>query len=270
LRAFAGPDEPFLSGSRGGAGGRKAVARDALADGVLLARGVPWRLARAADRFPPHRRVLAVGVERPDVPNLMAQARAELERSRHDVEVRTAVAGTSGRFENLNVLLSEHGAEGRDWVVLVDDDVALPHGFLDRLLFLAERFDLDLAQPAHRHRSNAAWEITRRRTGALVRVTAFVEIGPVVALRASTFAQLLPFPDLRMGWGLDAHWAAVARASGWRMGIVDAIPVTHLLRPIAGGYPADDAIAEAREFLAARPYLPREESQRTLAVHARW
>ena len=66
-----------------------------------------------------------------------------------------------------------------------------------------------------------------------MRVTAFVEIGPVVALRATTFAQLLPFPDLRMGWGLDAHWAAVARAHGWRMGIVDALPVTHLLRPVA-------------------------------------
>jgi GT2 family glycosyltransferase len=268
--AFAGPDEPFLSGTRGGAGGRKAIARDALADGVLVARGIPYRLGRAAGRFPPRRRVLALGVESADGPNFMAHTREELERSRHDVEVRTATAGGRGKFENLNALLGEHGVEGRDWVLLVDDDVALPAGFLDRLLFLAERFDLDLAQPAHRHRSHAAWELTRRRTGALVRVTAFVEIGPVVALRASTFAQLLPFGDLRMGWGLDAHWAALARAYGWRMGIVDALPVTHLLRPVAGDYPADEAIAEARTFLAERPWLGREESQRTLAVHSRW
>ena len=27
-------------------------------------------------------------------------------------------------------------------------------------------------------------------------------------------AELLPFPDLRMGWGLDVHWAARAR---WRV-----------------------------------------------------
>ena len=33
---------------------------------------------------------------------------------------------------------------------MVDDDVVLPRGFLDRFLFLAERFGLQLAQPAHR------------------------------------------------------------------------------------------------------------------------
>ena len=103
-----------------------------------------------------------------------------------------------------------------------------------------------------------------------MRETPWVEIGPVVALRADTWTELLPFPSLRMGWGLDAHWAALARRHGWRMGIVDATPISHLVRPIATGYGAQAAVEEARAFLADHPYLPREESQRTLAVHDRW
>ena len=44
-------------------------------------------------------------------------------------------------------------------------------------------------------------------------------------LRAA--AELLPFPELRFGWGLDLHWAALAGRHGWRLGIVDALPVRH-------------------------------------------
>ena len=40
---------------------------------------------------------------------------------------------------------------------MIDDDVELPRGFLDRFLFLCERFSLTLAQPAHRLHSHAAW-----------------------------------------------------------------------------------------------------------------
>ncbi len=41
-----------------------------------------------------------------------------------------------------------------------------------------------------------------------------------------------------MGWGLDAHWAALAREHGWRMGVVDATPIGHTLRPPAATYAA--------------------------------
>jgi hypothetical protein len=86
-----------------------------------------------------------------------------------------------------------------------------------------------------------------------------VEIGPVTAFRHDCFAVLLPFPGLRMGWGLDAHWAAVAREHGWPMGIVDATPVGHAQGPAGDGYSREQAIGEAREFLADRPYVKRDE-----------
>jgi hypothetical protein len=263
----------FLSGTSGQVHGIRATTRAALADAVCdaaaLAELTPWRLRRAAASWP-RRRVLALALERTDAPNVLAAARAELERSRHELEFASAPVGERGKFENLNALLEHAPAAGHDWLLLLDDDVRLPRGFLDVFVFLAERFDFALAQPAHRWRSHAAWAVTRRRPGVVARQTRFVEIGPVSALRSDTFSELTPFPPLRFGWGLDANWSAVAVARGWRTGVIDAVPVDHGIRRIAASYDRGAAVAEARAFLADRPYTPAAEAQRTLATHRRW
>ncbi|MDX6702847.1 MAG: hypothetical protein QOF26_3073 [Baekduia sp.] len=263
--ATAGVDD-FLSGRSGYVAGKRGHllrAHDALLDvAALPARG---RRARAARRGP-RRRVLVVGIERLDVPNLMAAARAELRRSRHDVTVEVAPAGALSKFENLDALLARHDLATFDWVVVTDDDVALPRDFLDTFLACAETGSLRLAQPAHRRHSHAAWDVTRRRGGGDWRETTFVEIGPVTAFDREAAAALLPFPPtLRMGWGLDAHWSAVAQEHGWRIGVVDATPIGHTIRPAAEGYPRETAAAEARRFLDGRPYVARD-AVRTLAT----
>ena len=267
--APAGGDD-FLAGASGTVTSRRASLRDLELDARLIASGRARRLARDAAAWPPRRSVLALAVERTDRRGLLAPALAELARTRHTLETAVTPAGDRGKFENLDALLAEHPVADRDWLLVLDDDVALPRGFLDRFLFLAESFELRLAQPAHRRRSHAAWEITRRRRGSVVRETRFVEIGPVFALHRDTFSALLPFPPLRMGWGLDSHWAAVAREHGWRQGVVDALPVRHGLAEVGSGYSPAEAAAEARAFLADRPYLPARETQRTLASHRDW
>ena len=92
----------------------------------------------------------------------------------------------------------------------------------------------------------------------------------MTAFHRDTFDVLLPFPEgLRMGWGLDVHWAAVAAEHGWPIGVVDATPIGHTQRPAGSDYGRDAAEAEARAFLhgpPARPYVRRDEV-RTLAVH---
>lgn len=262
--------EDFLSGTSGLVFGVRATTRalvaDARADLQSIARGLPWRLRRAGREWP-RRRVLALGVERTGEPNLMAGARAELLRSKHEVHFAAVDVGGRGKFENLNALLASNPPDGYDWLLAVDDDVALPRGFLDVFLFLVERFEIRLAQPAHRARSHAAWPITRRQPGSLLRETAYVEIGPLVAFHAVTFDTLLPFPELRTGWGLDAHWAALAAQHGWPLGIVDATPIRHGLRRIAASYDREEAIAEGRRFLSGRPYVKASDSQRTLVTH---
>ena len=266
------PPDTFLSGSSGHVAGRRAVARraaDRAFDALDAITGRRAALRHAARDAPSPRRALALIVQRPGVVNTAAESRAELLRSRHQVQVAVADAGTAGKFANLNALLDRHGTQDLDWLLVVDDDVVLPDSFLDSFLFLAERYDLRLAQPAQTLASHAAWNVVRRRPLSAVRETSFVEIGPVTAFHRDTFSELLPFPPLRAGWGLDHHWAALAAQKAWRLGVVDAVPVRHELRPVASQYGHSLAVAEAREFLADRPHVGREDI-RTLAVHRRW
>jgi GT2 family glycosyltransferase len=255
----------FLSG-RSGTLGRRTALIGAVRDARAWATGLPpqLRLARAARRAP-RRRVHVVGVARPEHAHTVARLRRELARSRHEVVIDLVPgAPGAGKWANVNAALGERPAAGADWLLVVDDDVVLPRGFLDRFVLLAEAFGFALAQPAHAFASHAAWEVTRRRPGVLARRTRFVEIGPVTAISARAAAVLLPFPDLRMGWGLDARWSALAAERGWPIGVIDATPIRHL-RPVAAAYPRDAAIAEAEAYLDGRAYVTRDEAAETLA-----
>jgi hypothetical protein len=274
--------ETFLSGEARSVGGRRARLRARVTDTALAARAALARtdaqlevLATAA----PKRDILVLSIYRPPATRLVKSLPALASSHGHGVHYRfgstagpvdaladrTTVADlTGGKFENLNALWP---GDTPDWTLVVDDDVALPSRFLDRFIGVAERFELAMAQPAQTHSSHAAWSVTRRRGGALLRETRFVEIGPVTAFRKDAAAELIPFPPLRYGWGLDAHWAAIADEHGWKRGIVDALPVRHDEGVVAATYSGDEAIEEARRFLADRPYVPSARLQETLAVH---
>jgi hypothetical protein len=257
----------FLSGESGTVGGRRDRIR-ALLDHAMTVRGCRQLLAvRRASRGLGRRRVLVLSIVRPANAAVHQRALAELARSGCEVVALERDPDGLAKFENLNLLLEGPQLESFDWIVVLDDDVELPGGFLDGFLYLAERYRLALAAPAHRMLSHAAYRLTRRQWGTVARETAFVEIGPLTALHRDTFAALLPFPAVGMGWGLDAHWSWLAREHGWRMGIVDLFPIAHLVAPAAAGYARAEAVEQARAFLADHPYLPVRESQRTLAVH---
>jgi hypothetical protein len=252
-------------------------------DALAGTRRAATRLARSA---PAPLEVLVIGVYRPG--SLLAEALPALLSERHRVRLALGSAGpadeplrehtvaeglSGGKFENLNRVLEAAGAAATgaapDWTIAVDDDVRLPRAFLDRFVGVCEAFGLDLAQPAQTLRSHSAWKVTRRRPASLVRETRFVEIGPVTAFGRAAAAALLPFPELRYGWGLDLHWAAVAAERGWRLGVVDALPVRHEFGVVAAAYLREDAVDEAARFLSDRPYLPSERAGEVLAVHRR-
>jgi hypothetical protein len=250
-------------------------------DGLDLVSLRSPRVDRLATRQQP-RAVLVTGVYRPG--SLLAHALPVLRSQRHTVRLAFGATGepdpalaehtvasglAGGKFENLNRVLAQAGGASFDWLLVVDDDLRLPAHFLDRFVALCERFELDLAQPAQTLRSHSAWKATRRRPLSLVRETRFVEIGPLTAFGRRAAAELLPFPELRFGWGLDLHWAALAEQRGWRLGVVDALPVRHQAGVVAAAYAREDAVAEAARFLAGRSYLPGARAGDTLAVHRR-
>ncbi len=292
----------FLSGDAGDVTDRRRRAKRAAGELAFTAidtltgtRGRTTRLSRAT----PERDVLVLGVYRPG--SSMPAALPALHSETHKVRIALGSTGSAeeslrehtvaerlsgGKFENLNRLLaaaspsSAAGASprpapspstgaGPNWLLVVDDDVRLPRAFLDRFVAVCEAFGLDLGQPAQTLRSHSAWKVTRRRPASLVRETRFVEIGPVTAFSRRAAAELLPFPELRYGWGLDLHWAALAGQHGWRLGIVDALPVRHESNLVGAAYSREDAQAEAARFLADRPYLPSVRASEVLAVHRR-
>ena len=245
-------------------------------DALVGTRRRAARLARAR----PRRDVLVIGVYRPgsSIADMLPAVRSD----RHNVRIALGSTGRGdpslgrqtvaedlggGKFENLNQVLRQTSSEGSDWVLVVDDDVRLPRAFLDGFVAVCEVFGLDLAQPAQTLRSHSAWKVTRRRPASLVRETRFVEIGPVTAFGRRAAAALMPFPELRYGWGLDLHWAALAEQRGWRLGVVDALPVRHESGLVAATYSREEAEAEAARFLTDRPYLSSKDANEVLTVH---
>ncbi|MGI8749900.1 MAG: hypothetical protein ACR2J6_05010 [Thermoleophilaceae bacterium] len=273
----------FLSGDNGlVVGPRLTVKRTAadLAYGAMrAARLVGPRLDRLAAAQRPLR-VLVVSVYRPGsrLPAALPRMRAE----RHDVvfafgstrepdpalaELTVAAHMTGGKFENVNALLEKAPAlTDFDRLIVVDDDIDLPIRFLDRFVAVCERLALDLAQPAQSMRSHAAWRVTRTRPSSLARLTNFVEIGPLTMFSRRATDALAPFPPLRFGWGLDNHWGAIARDRGWRLGVIDALPVRHEWQRIASSYTHAEATAEASRFLAGRDFVRTDDAQRTVAT----
>jgi hypothetical protein len=276
----------FLSGESGTVAGKRLTVTRTAADWALQAAGALSlagpRLDRLAAKQQP-RRMLVLSIYRPD--SLLARTAPRLRSGRHDVSFAFGATGAAnpaladdtvltdmhgGKFENLNKLLAvapplaEH-----DWLVVSDDDVELVPRFLDRFVALAERLELDIAQPAQTMRSHAAWRVTRRRPFSLARRTQYVEIGPLTLFSRRAAAELTPFPELRFGWGLDNHWGALARERGWKLAVVDSLPVRHESRKVASTYTHAEAIEEGRRFLADKPYVRTEEAQRTLATYRR-
>ena len=280
--------ERVLSGESGIVTGRRARLlarlRDLADDAASWLRLVPPRLDRAARSGggPVH----VLGIYGAAQAASMTRAVAELRRSRRKVTVvlgaldervpaldhETVLAGLrgGGKFENLNALLAQSPPAGARWVIVIDDDVELPRGFLDRFLLVCERIGLELAQPALTHTSHAAWRVFRRRRWSVARTTRMVEIGPLTAFSAPVAAELLPFPPLRMGWGLDAHWGALAQEHGWRLGVVDATPIRHSTRVTASAYDRADALAELQGFLEERPWIDRNTANSVLETYSNW
>jgi predicted O-methyltransferase YrrM len=161
----------------------------------------------------------------------------------------TRGSGPLGKFETLNRLLPF--TEGADLMVFVDDDVRLGRDFLPNYAAAVKRLGAAVAQPALTPDSDYTFPITLARKGCWARLTTFVESGPVVSMTRELLQRVTPFPASNsMGWGLDYHWSAVARASGMKVAVVDAWPVEHTFRPRATRYGAEKARCDMDRFLA--------------------
>lgn len=225
-------------------------------------------------------RVLVLGVYLADKEHRAAEISRELAASRRwDVDQRWAALGRSpappelaevtalrqvsrqGKFVLVNRLLAGVDLERFAFVLVTDDDIALPDGFLDEYLALVGRYDLALAQPARTHDSFTEHWIVEQQDGLVARRTRFVEIGPLFSMRRDAARLLTPFDERSpMGWGYDRVWPVRMEEAGLGMGIVDATPVAHDLRKPVTFYDNRETSYEEKAYLAERPHLDLHEA----------
>lgn len=212
------------------------------------------QVRRVTQEFP-LRRILVASVHVPRRGRKLRHVFNRLSLTRHKVDFLAADMGNRGKFGNINAVLSQVNLKQYDWVMVTDDDVALPAHFLDTFIPLSEVMGLKISQPAHRYRSHASFTFNYRKWNSLGRVTRYVEDGPVTAFHRDAIAYIFPFPELRWAWATDILFCNEARKNNHNVGIVDYTAVEHL-KPAAQDYPRREAKAEARAFLSRHALRP--------------
>lgn len=234
------------------------------------------------------RRVLVVGVFLRDRDNLAPEIVASTRSRRHEVVQCWASIGTGQqraaemrahtalhfaqplpKFAAVNRLLALHDLSAFDNVVVTDDDIELPAGFMDDFIGLQAHYRFALAQPARSQQSNIDHPVTLERHARIARQTRFVEIGPLFSVAAPAFQLLLPFDEsFHMGWGLDHVWPAMLQQGGLTQGIIDLTPVHHRMRPVAATYSGAAARQKMAELLAGRATISQDD--RSTHVRTLW
>ncbi len=161
------------------------------------------------------------------------------------------------KFVLINQLLASEPFLSYEYVIVTDDDIQLPHGFLDDFLAAQTALGFRLAQPARTHNSHIDHPIVECVDENLARQTLFVESGPVLSFHRSLFPLVFPFDLISpMGWGYENVWAHQLSEQGFPMGIIDAFPVEHTLRPTGSFYDRSESRQAQERLHHARPHLP--------------
>jgi hypothetical protein len=226
------------------------------------------------------RRVLVVGIYLADKENLARHITQELAQSSDwNVEQRWVSLGKSQpdsnlapftvqvtdtfspKFLLLNQQLKKIDLYDFEYIIVSDDDIHLPAGFVDRYLALVSRHDLAVAQPARTHDSYIDHWFVEQLDGIDGRRTRFVEIGPLFSLHRKAFDYFLPFDEASpMGWGNDFVWPVLAEKYSLRIGIIDAVPVAHNFRKPVAYYDHGVSAKHMSRYLAERPHLSKKDA----------
>jgi hypothetical protein len=177
----------------------------------------------------------------------------------------TVGVGPGGRFALLQSCIEKLSPKDGNWLVIADDDVALPSKGIRRAAVVAKAMALDIAQPAHAWNSYYTYPFTLARPLTVGRQTDFVEIGPLLLVSPRGLGLL---PTLShsspMGWGVDVEWSEASRIGRVSLGIVDLVAMRHLKRP-GRNYPTggeNRALTLALEAVGVHSILELQRTRR--------
>lgn len=136
-----------------------------------------------------------------------------------------------------------------DWVVVLNNDVLLPEGWLAALLGAAERHGLDVVCPAMRERDQN-YEFAAYARDFMAKLVGVVRRGGAhgvcFAVRRAVFEKIGGFDEaFRIGQFEDADFFRRAKLAGFRTGVVGACFIHHF------GSVTQDALSDSKK---QRPY----------------
>jgi hypothetical protein len=176
----------------------------------------------------------------------------------------TIGAGPGSRTELLNRCLSGSNAS---YAVFMDDDISFVVGDLARLLCIARRHRLDLCQPSQSHLGYVSVPLTIQRRLSGLRITNYVEVGPLVVVGPRLRPLIIPFPpDSGLGWGLDIGWTKLRSTHDAKLAVVDAVVVKHL-NPMGAAYsiqPEEQRLESALADIGASSVLTYTQTEATV------
>ncbi len=231
-------------------------------------------------------KVLVIGVVLANKENFFNHIVNVLGQSKHSVtqywvslfgSVTTTVSNVSienfdspmPRNEIINYVINRVDIYAYDYIIICDDDIKLPKGFLDSYLYIQHQLNFSIAQPARTNLSHISHGITRRRFWLIARKTLFVEIGPLVSFHQDIFKHIFPFDASNaMGWGLDYVWPVIVESLHKSMGIIDATPVDHSLRETAKSYSLEKAYKDLDVYQSHHQHYKRTEAQVNLKTYS--
>jgi hypothetical protein len=158
-----------------------------------------------------------------DSPGYLSKAIYEMEKQENNVQKYQKV-------DRILKLIKLYGECSRysDYIVVADDDCKISMGSVSSSIGVMHNFNLDLAQISHSIDSNCNYEFVRQIDGLIGRSTRFVEIGPLLIVRANQFLDFFPIWHIGMGWGLEAYWNKLVYSGKKKIGIIDLNTIVHL------------------------------------------
>ncbi len=149
------------------------------------------------------------------------------------------------------------------YIWIADPDLELAPGGISRLFGIAERYGLDLSQPALTGDSYWSFPHTLRHSLYLFRKTNFVEVMCPLFSRDALRSSLHWFDLNRSTWGTDVCWS-FSLAGHMSLAIIDDVTVRH-------GMPIDLKAGAWYAKLRAEGVDPFEELERAVStVGAHW
>lgn len=162
------------------------------------------------------------------------------------------------KFDSVEKIIKKEFKSYHDYVIIIDDDVKLPLGFFDKYFKIVNGFNLIVSQPAVSYDSNEpVGKVSKQIAQSIVHLSSFIETGPVTCFERKAVS-VCPFSGgSPMGWGLDFVWAYICRENGWRMGVVDFVPVQHKIRKVAEYYASQRECQLMWDYLSKVAHMPR-------------